>query len=68
MKFNYQAVFEINDCTKTIFVGTTELTPANLYLFIASNIDKMLGDVNSKCISFIYQPFKENENETQTQK
>lgn len=68
MKFNYQAVFKIDDDSQVIFVGSSDLTPGNLYLSLSCYVDKMLGNIDATCMNFIYQPLKVNENETQTQK
>ena len=60
-KFRYQAIFKFDDENEVVFVGSTNLTPVNLYLALCKRVDLMQNGVESNCVNFIYQPFnKEN--------
>lgn len=64
MKFTYQLVYKVNDFERIVFAGVTTLKIDELL----STLDLRVSDeLNSLPIeNFIYQPFKENKNETQT--
>lgn len=61
--YNFQVVFKVNDDERIIFAGKTALSPDELFNILNNRVN---DDLNILPIeSFIYQPFKKENYETQ---
>ena len=66
MVSNYQVVYLVNDDERIIFAGKTHLPVDELLSTLTLRVSDDLYSLPIE--NFIYQPIKENQNETQTQK
>lgn len=61
--YNFQVVFKVNDDERIIFAGRTALNPEGLMKTLELRVTDELKFLPIE--SFIYQPFKNQNNETQ---